>query len=631
MQGRHQGAIGMTETRTTPVHDVRAEIEGELAQSIAHAYARSVEVRGDEPACSDKIGIDGPGWRTLTWREMRETALDLAGALVDLGLQRGDRVAIMATNRIEHLLADLATMHAGGVAMSIYNTLSPDQVAYIAGQAEPTLVVLENADHVARWGKVLGEDGAPTVVVLDPDAGPEGAMAWDELLERGRSVREQHAAEVEARWTSLTHDDPASILYTSGTTGPPKGVVTGHGEVLFEVVSSARRQGRLDEVVGVSYLPFAHIAERVITVYYPQIDGVNKPYHGHLIGDPLQLVATLGEVRPTAFFGVPRVWEKLQTGIGGLLAMEPDEDKKRAVQQAMAVGLEYVESQQAGHETSPELQQRYDAADAAVLTPIKSMIGLDRLVWAGCAAAPLPLETARFAAGLGLCVNDIYGLSETAGAVTACGPDAFRLGTVGPALPGVEVRLADDGEILTRGPTTTTGYYRNPEATAVLIDADGWLHTGDIGAIDDEGFLRVVDRKKELIITSAGKNVAPSNVEAALKESPLIGQALAYGEGRPYLVAVLTLDPEVAPVVAGQLGLEGDLAALAREPAILERVAQAVEAANARLSRPEQIKRWELLPAEWTAESGELTPTLKMKRRVVHSTYADVIDHLYAD
>jgi long-chain acyl-CoA synthetase len=341
-------------------------------------------------------------------------------------------------------------------------------------------------------------------------------------------------------------------------------------------------------------------------------------------------VAALGEVRPTRFFGVPRVWEKIQTGIGGLLAMETDEAKKQAVADAMAVGLEYVESLQVGHTTTPELQARYDAASQAVLTPIKSLLGLDRVTWAGSASAPMPLETARFFAGLGFAIFDIYGMTETTGSVTGCGPANFKLGTVGRAQPGIEIAIAEDGEILTRGPVNTGGYHQNPGATADLIDRQGWVHTGDIGEIDEDGFLKVVDRKKEMIITSAGKNIAPSNIENLLKESPLIGHALAYGESKPYVVAILTLDPDVAPVVADRLGLEyTDLTDLAQKPEILAVVGQAVAQANERLSRPEQVKKWRLLPVEWTAESDELTPTLKLKRRVVHSNYADALEELY--
>jgi long-chain acyl-CoA synthetase len=260
------------------------------------------------------------------------------------------------------------------------------------------------------------------------------------------------------------------------------------------------------------------------------------------------------------------------------------------------------------------------------------MLGLDRVRWAGSASAPMPVETARFFAGLGLAIYDIYGMTETTGSVTACGPGSFRLGTVGRAQPGIEIRIAEDGEILTRGPVTTSGYHHNPAATAALVDDDGWVHTGDIGELDPDGFLRVVDRKKEMIITSSGKNIAPSNIENLLKESPLVGHALAYGEGRPYVVAILTLDAEVAPLVAGRLGVaDTELEALAVDERILGLVQQAVDAANARLSRPEQVKRWRLLPVEWTAESAELTPTLKLKRRVVHDKYGDVLAELYRD
>ncbi len=605
--------------------DIDTTISG---RSIARAFADTVAAHGDKPAYSDKVGVQGPGWRTLSWTELREAALDVAAALVDLGVRPGDRVAIMASNRIEHVLADLGAMHAGATGMSVYNSLSPDQVAYVAQHSEPSVVVLESADHLGRWAEALASGATPRIVVLDPAAAPEGALSWEQLVERGRASRERHQMEIDRRWQAIDPEQPATILYTSGTTGHPKGVVLSHHNVMFEVESSGRTAGLDDaENIGVSYLPYAHIAERVLGIYIPLVKGG----HIHLIGDPAQLVGALGEVRPTRFFGVPRVWEKIQTGIGGLLAMETDETKKQAVDEAMAVGLEYVESLQVGHQTSAELQARFDAADATVLSPIRSVLGLERVTWAGSASAPMPLETARFFAGLGMAIYDIYGMTETTGSVTGCGPGHFRLGTVGQAQPGIEVAVAEDGEILTRGPVNTRGYLHNPGASADLIDPEGWVHTGDIGQIDEDGFLRVVDRKKEMIITSTGKNIAPSNVENLLKESPLVGHALAYGDGRPFVVAILTLDPDVAPVVAGRLGVEfTDLADLAVKPEILEVVAAGVEQANARLSRPEQVKRWRLLPVEWTAESAELTPTLKLKRRVVHSNYADVLEELYS-
>ncbi len=618
----------------TDVLAERAEIDAQIAgKTIASAFAETVAAQGDNPAYSDKVGIaEGTAdWRTLSWNELRTTGVMLAAGLVDLGVQPGDRIAIMASNRNEHILADIAAQHAGAVAVSIYNTLSPTQVSYVAGHSNPSVVFLENADHVERWQQALTEIKPLAVIIMDPDARFGDALTWAEFAERAESAGERLSDEVDRRWKAIDPNDPVTFVYTSGTTGNPKAVVLSHRNIMFEAASTDKTVSTPGDHVALSYLPYAHVAERVLGIYLPQINGA----HLYLIADPKLLVGALGQVRPTRFFGVPRVWEKIQTGINGLLAMETDEAKKEAVASAMAVGLEYVESLQYGNTTSPELQAKFDAVDAAVLTPMKSMLGLDRVVWAGSASAPMPLETAKFFAGLGFSIYDIYGMSETSGAVTACGPDAFRLGTVGRAQPGIEVRLAEDGEVLARGPVAIESYFENPEATAELVDADGWVHTGDIGVLDDDGFLKIVDRKKELIITSQGKNISPSNIENYLKESPLVGHALAYGEGKPYVVAILTLDPDVAPIIAGKLGIEGeaaaDLTALSQHPAILGIVTQAVEKANERLSRPEQVKKWKLLPVEWTAESAELTPTLKLKRRVVHANYADEITALYED
>ena len=615
------------------VQEQRVQIEERVAgETFCTRLARTVAERGDEPAYSDKVGIaEGQqGWRTLTWSEVRERALDLAAGLSQVGLAPGDTLAIMATNRTEHVLADIAAVHAGGTPMTIYATLAPEQVAYVAGNAEPTVVVLEGADQLSRWRKALAE--APSikaVVVIDPALADEDdrALSWDDLLTSGREARAVDPAKYDELWRSVAPDNALTILYTSGTTGNPKGVVLTHHNILFETESSIETSRMHEPGTGVSYLPFAHIAERMLGIYIPQFQGA----HVHLIPDPAQLLGALGEVHPTRFFGVPRVWEKIRTGVSGLLAAETDESKKAAIENAMSIGLRYVESRQTGQQTSPELAEQFAAVDTAVLGPIRALLGLDRVEWAASAAAPMPVEVTRFFAGLGLEIYDVYGMTETSAVVTANGPDSFRLGSVGRAIAGVEVRLGEDDEILVRGPVTTPGYFKQADATRALIDEDGWLHTGDIAKLDEDGFFYIVDRKKEMIITSAGKNIAPSNIENLLKESPLVGHALVFGESRPYCVAVLTLDGEIAPLVARKHGIEfSDLADLAQNPTILAMVQQSVDAANERLSRPEQVKKFELLPVEWTAESEELTPTLKLKRRVVHAKYSDVLDRLYA-
>ena len=535
------------------VEDERASISEEVAgETVASFLAATVAEHGDSPAYSDKVGVDSPdgtGWRTLTWSEFGRRARHVGAALADAGVAAGDHVAVMAGNRIEHVLADAGSLHAGAVPMSIYTTLSVEQVAYVAEHSRPTAVVLEGEDHLARWERALqAVEGIRVVVVLDA-AAPEGDArfrTWDELVARGQELDEADPSVVDDRVAALDPSSPATVLYTSGTTGNPKGVVLSHANVLFEVVGSRRKADFEQENVFISYLPFAHIAERAFGMYIPWTEGG----HIHLLGDPAQLLGALGEVRPTRFFGVPRVWEKIRTGVSARLAAEPDAEKRAQVEACFAVGLRWTESQQTGESTPAELQAEFDQVDAALLSGMRALLGLDRLEWAGSAAAPMPLEVARFFAGLGIRIYDIYGMTETCGAVTAGGPDDFRLGTVGRALPGIEVRLGEDGEVLARGPVTTPGYFRNDEATAALVDADGWVHTGDIGEMDEDGFLRVVDRKKELIITASGKNVAPSTIENYLKESPIVGHAMAIGDGRPYVVAVLTLDGEVAPVVA---------------------------------------------------------------------------------
>ena len=617
---------------TAEILGQRAEIEqaawGDAGATVAARLAATAERWGGEPAYSDRD--DGGAWQTITWEQTRQQASELAAGLIDLGLEPGDRVALMLPNRVEHVLADFAVMHAGGVPVTFYATLAPDQVRYVAADCGATIAVLDGPAELARWQPVLSElPGVKKVIVRDAAACPPGDqyLTWADLLEQGRERLAAAPGAVADRVAGIDPDDPATVLYTSGTTGNPKGVIITHRNVLYEVATGDVTGFVEPRTRWVSYLPLAHIAERMFTIYL----AVDYAWHVYFCHNATtDLLATLGAVKPTAFFGVPRVWEKIQAGIQALLAAEQDPAKQAVVDEAMATGRIYVKSCEFGNTTPDDLAEEFGRADESVLRPIRSLLGLGDAATVVSAAAPLPPDVAEFFAGLGMKILDVYGMTETSGAFTTNTPDAFRLGTVGRAVPGVEVWIADDGEILTRGPLNTPGYLNLPERTAELIDADGWLHTGDIGALDPDGFLSVVDRKKELIITSGGENISPAAIENLLVAHPLIGQALSFGDGQPYVVALLTLDGDVAPAWARAHGIEASsLAQLAEEPAVLGAVGEAVATANQHLARVQQVKKWRLLPVEWTAESEELTPTLKLKRRVVHAKYADVIDALY--
>jgi long-chain acyl-CoA synthetase len=611
--------------------DQRAEIERLIGgRTFCDVLAATAEQHGALPAYSDYETAGGP-WQTITWAAARELALQVAAGFIALGLEPGERVGMMLPNCTEHVLSDLGAMHAAATPVTFYATLAADQIAYVAGNCEARIAVIDGAGELARWQAV--QDQLPSlrkIIVRDAAACPDGDMylTWEQLLELGAARRAEFPAEVPARMAGIRPADPVTLLYTSGTTGNPKGVIITHESALYEVVAAEMIGIAARNVRWVSYLPLAHIAERMFTVYL----AMNNVAHVHFCHDAAtELVGTVGAVRPTAFFGVPRVWEKFQAGITALLNADPDEAKRAAVAKAMDAGLRYVRSCQYGQHASEEQAAEFAVAEEAVLLPIRQLLGIGEVEIAISAAAPLPPAVGDFFAGLGVRILDVYGMTETTGAFTNNTPDAFKLGTVGRPTAGIEVRIAEDGEILARGPLNTPGYLNLPEQTAELIDADGWLHTGDIGSVDDDGFVSVVDRKKELIITSGGENVSPAAVENLLVAHPLIGQALAYGDRRPYLVAVLTLDGAVAPGWAKARAIEaGSLAELAAHPAVLEAVGQAVGEANSRLARVQQIKYWRLLPVEWTAESEELTPTLKLKRRVVHAKYADVIDALYA-
>lgn len=563
---------------------------------------------GDLPALS-MLGDD----RTYSWCEVRDEVAALARGLADAGLRAGDRMLIMVSGRFEHWFADLAAVHLGAVPSTVYATLAPDQLRYLARHSGATVVVAEDP---RKWKPVLDElDDPPRMLVV----GDSLRSARD----RGAALHRDDPEVFEDSWRAVRPEQPVTLLYTSGTTGDPKGVVLTHHNVIYQSVVFEATVPTPDHAPSVAYLPLAHIAERMLGIY----NAIYRAGHVTICPDPARLVAGLVAVRPVSFFGVPRIWEKMAAGIQGQLAAA-DPPVRAAVDAAREVALE-VYRLRADHRTiPPSLAARHAALDAEVLRPLRAKLGLERLRWAGSGAAPIPVEVLLYLASIGLDVLEVWGMTETTGTATINTPSDFRTGTVGRINPGMELRLAGDGEILVRGPLVCAGYLRPGGGVEPVTDARGWLATGDVGTLDDDGYLTITDRKKELIITSAGKNIAPAQIENLLRAHPLIAQAVAIGDRRPYVTALIVLDEEMARAIGFSFT---SVSSLASDPAVLATVGEAVAAANEKLARPEQVKSFRVLPSTWSPESGELTPTLKLRRRVVQERYADVIGDLYAE
>ncbi|WP_274564075.1 AMP-dependent synthetase/ligase [Streptomyces spiramyceticus] len=583
---------------------------------------RNAEDHGDLPALSWRTG-DGAGWTTLTWSEVRRKTAVLAAGYAALGVERGEHVLLMMGNRPEHWLTDLALTHLGAVPVSVYGTAAPEQIAHIARHSRARFAVVEGRRELERWEPLLA--GAETqleklVVVEAADAG--GHRTYGSLHATG--ARLHRADAFEKGWRETRPEDALTVVYTSGTTGDPKGVPITHRKVVANALSLDRVVELPDHVEHICYLPFAHIAERMLGIYLP----VFRASHVHLCAEPAAVAATARELHPAQFFGVPRVWEKLAAAVRAALAVLPEE-QRAAIEAAGETAREHVAYRERGEEPPAALDTAYRQVKGEILDPLLAMAGFDRLAWTASASAPMPLDVVRFWAGFGIVIMDAWGLTETVGVCTANSPSAFRLGSVGRPIDGLELRVAEDGEILVRGETVFAGYLRADGSVDGALDAEGWFATGDIGRVDDDGFLWLTDRKKEMIVTSTGKNVSPALVENTLKEHPLIGQALVHGDGHSYLVALLVLDAEMAPAWAAGQGIQGELRATAEHPAVREEIARAVEAANARLNRTEQIKRYRLLTEEWGPETGELTPSLKLRRRVIRDKYALEIQALY--
>jgi long-chain acyl-CoA synthetase len=590
---------------------------GTGSRTIADLLPLAVRRYGDMAAVRFKAGDD---WMDVTYTELGETVREVALGLIDLGIAPGDKVSILANTRPEWTYACFGILTAGGAPVTIYPTNSPEECQYVLAHSDSRAVFVEDGEQLAKVRQVEHEcPELEHVIVIEPGDGELGdAPTLDELRERGRGRGE---SEWEARYEAVAPDDICLYIYTSGTTGPPKGCLLSHHN--YRAITDAVVRQSVIEPGDSTYLflPLAHAF--AILIQFATLElGATIAYWSR---DTQKIIPELMEVNPSYFPSVPRMFEKIYT-----LATSnaPDKDQLR---KSVEVGVKVRQLQAAGQEVPEALQQAFDQAEEALYKNVRGLFGRNmRECVTG--AAPIAPEILEFFYACGVPVMEGYGMTETATSATVNRPLAgeFRFGSVGRPMHGVEVRIADDGEVLIKGPNIFHGYYKNEEATQHTLEA-GWLHTGDLGRLDDDGFLYITGRKKDIIITAGGKNITPANLENGLKQARWISHAVVVGDRRPCLIALLTLDAEEAPGLAQELGLEGlDVEAMARDERVRAEIQKVVDEVNSHVGRVEQIKRYEILPRDLSQEGGELTPTLKVKRNVVHEKYAGVIDEVYA-
>jgi long-chain acyl-CoA synthetase len=565
----------------------------------------------------DAVALTAPGAAPTTYTELGVAVREIASGLATLGIEAGDRVAILASTRPEWTLADFGILAAGATVVPIYHTNSPEECAYVLAHSEARAVICEDTAQLAKIWAIRSECPLLELVVLMTGAAL-GAVPLADLRRLGRG-----GDTAERRLPAVAGSDVATIIYTSGTTGPPKGCATTHGNLLATVsMYEAGLYLRGDGLVMYLYLPLAHSLARIAQAVALRVGGT-LAFWG---GDAKRIAGELAEVRPTHFPSVPRVYEKIHGAILGEIAGQ-SWPRRRLFGWALEVGRKTRGRERAGAPTGRLDRARHELADRLVLSRVRGVFG-DRLRMAMTGAAPIGREVLEFFDACGVTILEGYGMTESCAAATLNTPRAVRFGTVGRALPGTDVAIAEDGEVLMRGPHVFAGYHRDPQSTGETVQ-DGWLHSGDIGELDADGFLTITGRKKDLIITSSGKNISPENIESMLRETRWVSQAVVFGDRRPYLVALLTLDPDEAPRLAEELGVPADPAAMAAEPAVRAAIRRDVDAVNARLARVEQIKRFDILDHDLTQAAGELTPTLKVKRAHLHRAYADRFERLY--
>jgi long-chain acyl-CoA synthetase len=595
-------------TMTTPAD--RAVDAPTLNEALRRTAANHPDVVG---VCSADDAL------SLTWPQLLARVEALAGGLAKLGVKRGDTVAIMLGNRPEFHVADLAVVTLGATPFSIYTTYPAEEIEYLVTDADAHLAIVEQAFLPVVLAARQKLPQLEHVIVVDGDA-PEGTIALGDVE---GSDPDFAPASLEAPQA----DDILTLIYTSGTTGPPKGVQLTHRNVMFAAQATEQIITFEPGSRVISWLPAAHIAERMAHHYLPTI------FAGSVTTcpNPREILSYLPQVHPTWFFAVPRIWEKLKAGLEAMLAGQPEE-QRAPVEAAMAASLERVRLRQSGQPVPDDLEARFQEADEKYFSGIRTMLGLDEVSGVNVGAAPTPVEVLEFFHALGIELAELWGMSETCGAGTCNRPGQVKIGTVGPPAPGCQIKIAEDGEVLVRSEFVMLGYRNQPDKTSEAIDSDGWLHTGDIGELDEDGYLRLVDRKKELIINAAGKNMSPANIEAAIKTaSPLIGQAVAIGDRRSYNTALIVLDSDFAPQWAKGNGLEGkSLEELAGEPKVIEAVQEGIDEANSHLARVEQIKKFTVVAGDWLPGGDELTPTMKLKRKPIAQKYESEIEEMYS-
>jgi len=584
--------------------------------TIPSRLFRQQRIRPAQPAYLEK---KHGSWRTTTWHEYADLVKRAGKALIALGLEpnkaRGAEgvptVCILGFNRPEWVITDLATMAIGGAPAGIYTTCSASEVQYIIHHAESKVVLVENEEQYKKVASKKSELPHLKHIVLMRDAAkPDDPMVltWDEFLKKGDSVEDQRFFQ---RIDALEPEGLATLIYTSGTTGPPKGVMLSHKNLAWTAAKAQELTDITSADVSLSYLPLSHIAEQMFSVHGPVTAGMSIWFAESIDKVP----DNLKECRPTVFFGVPRIWEKFYAGIKGKMALA-DEKKKKLLDWALAVGARAAQFRSRGTPMPLPLLAQYKLAQKVIFSKLKQAVGLDRGRFFVSGAAPIAREVIEFFASLDILIYEVYGQSEDTGPTSFNRPNRTKFGSVGPAIPGVDVRIAKDDEILVRGPNVFLGYYKEPQATAETL-IDGWLHSGDLGIFDDEGFLAITGRKKDIIITAGGKNVTPKNIEHALKQNPLIAEAVVIGDRRKYLTCLITLEPDQAKKFGGDAQVRAE-------------IQKQVDRVNQDLARVEQIKKFAILEKAFTVETGELTPTLKLKRNVVQKKFAREIDSLYA-